>query len=224
MPVKLKIPERYVSPLAEFLRLTPGDLRAFMAALREQRPTLGEASLAHSLEARLSMGGTKVQELVRLLASLYVVQEQRGEDVGDFVAELRAAAERSGKPDLQIGDWTAYQEALIEALSADTALAVAAKASGVMNDHARVYCHSRILTDLRPIFESNIEHSPAAVVAVHTLKIVYHEGGEHKEFFVAMDRLDAMELSAHLERAFKKEDALKTLSEGNGFLFLESTS
>lgn len=139
------------------------------------------------------------------------------------MAELRAAAESSGKPEFQSTNWSAFQEAILEALSQDTALAVAAKAAGVMSDHPKVFCHARILTDLRPIFESSVDNPPAAMVAIHTLKIVYHEAGEHREFYVAMDSLDAMQLASLLERAFKKEESLKALSAKTGITLLEAT-
>jgi hypothetical protein len=223
MPIKLRIPDAYASSLAEFLRLSPEELAAFLGALRDEKPTLRESDLARSIEGRLSLGGTKVREIVRLLASLYVAQDQTEEEVGDFVVALRSAAESSGKDDLQPADWTAYQNAIIEALSSDTALAVAAKAADVMNDHAKVYCHARILTDLRPIFESNVEQAPAALVIIHTLKIVYHEEGEHKEFFVALDSNDVLQLADLLDRAFKKEDSLKALCAAKEITFLEAS-
>lgn len=223
MPIKLGIPDRYASSLAEFLRLSPEELAAFLGALRDEQPTLRESDLARSIEERLSLGGTKVREIVRLLASLYVAQDQTDEEIGDFVAALRSAAESSGKDDLQPTDWTAYQAAIIEALSSDTALAVAAKAAGVMNDHARAYCHARILTDLRPVFGSNVEQSPAAMVVIHTLKIVYHEEGEHKDFFVAMDSDDVVQLVGVLDRAFKKEDSLKALCAEKEITLLEAS-
>lgn len=224
MPIKLTIPDPYTASLAEFLRLAPQELAAFLGALREEKPTLEASALARSLEARLSLGGTKVQDIVRLLASLYIARDPIEEEVGEFVAALRTAAESSGKEELQTADWESYQSAIIEALSSDTALAVAAKAAGVMSDHARVFCHARILTDLRPIFESDVEQAPAALVTIHTLKIVYHEEGVHREFFVAMDGRDAGQLSALLDRAFKKENSLKALSAAKGITFLEAGS
>jgi hypothetical protein len=228
MAKKLRIPEEYAPGLAEFLKLSSGDLAALLAALRDAKPTLKRADLARSIEQVLSWGGSKVWTIVRLLSSLYAAREQADraeeEEVSDFVTELIAAAERSGKKELSPADWEPYYEALIEILSKDTALAVATKATSVMTDHARVFCHCRVLTDLRPIFESDVGKGPAAIVGIHTLKVVYHEENEHREFFVAMDRDDVKELAAHLDRALKKEETLKALCADTPLLFLEVSS
>jgi hypothetical protein len=129
--------------------------------------------------------------------------------------------EASGKADLKPADWTAFQETITEALSQESALAVSSKALDVMQDHARVFCYGRVLTDLRPIFKAEVEQGPSAFVAVHTLKIAYHEGGEHQELFVALDRNDIKQLADLLSRALKKEEALRSLASQRDLKILE---
>ena len=83
------------------------------------------------------------------------------------------------------------------------------KALALLSEHQRVMLNSRIFTDLRPVF-SQVQIRPDTAVLVHTLKIEYHEGGEHKSFFVGMDANDIKSLRESCERA---ENKAKTLFE-----------
>lgn len=224
MPVKLKVPDRYAPALAEFLRLSPQELAGFLRTIREEQPNLALSELAETIATRLSIDKARIEEIIRLLTSLQMAQEGLGLSVGDLVAQLRAAMEASGKEELSHPDWAGFQEAIADALSEETALAVSSKALDVMQDHAKIYCYGRILTDLRPIFKADVSQEPSAFVAVHTLKLAYHEAGEHKEFFVALDRSDVKQLADLLARALKKEEALKALTQNKGLKILEVNS
>jgi len=221
MAVKLRIPKQQAPSLAEFLRLSPVDLAALLQSLREEQPSLALAALTQSIAARLSLDRERINDIVDLLTGLEIAKERGGLPVKDFVAELRAAMETSGREDLRPADWTSFQAAIEEALSDESALAVSTKALGVMQDHAKIFCDGRVLTDLRPVFRSNVAQEPLAFIAVHTLKIGYHENGKHCDFFVALDRNDVKELAALLERAIKKEEALKALTAEKGIRIFE---
>jgi len=221
MPVKLRIPEEQAPSLAEFLRLSPSDLAALLQGLREEQPSLALTELTEAIASRLSIERKRIDEIVVLLASLELVKEGRGLPVNEFVAELRAAMEASGREELRPEDWNSFQAAIEEALSDESALAISTKAMGVMRDHARIFCDGRVLTDLRPIFRSNVDQEPLAFVAVHTLKVIYHENGKHREFFVAMDRNDVKKLASLLERAARKEESLKALTAEKGLRVFE---
>jgi len=222
---KLQLPERYEPYLAEFLSLTPRELATFLRTIREEEPDLAGSKLAATITDRLSIARKRVDQVIRLLAGLQAARENLGLSVEDFVAELRAAIEASGKPDLLPKDWPSFQAAITEALSAESALAISSKALDVMLDHERFFCSARVLTDLRPVFKSGAEQEPPAFVTIHTLKIVYHESDDkHREFFVALDRNDVKRLTDLLGRALKKEESLKALTADKGIKILEVES
>ena len=218
---KLRIPDRQAPHLAEFLRLSPTDLAVLVQTLREEAPRLALTNLTEAIATRLSVDRERIDAIVGMLAGLEVVKEGDDLPVKEFVAELRAAMEASGREDLQTSDWSAFEQAMESALSEDSALALSTKALGVMQDHARIFCSGRVLTDLRPIFRSSVEQDPLAFVTVHTLKIAYHEAGEHREFYVALDLGDVQKLASLLERAIKKEESLKAITTEKGLKVLE---
>jgi hypothetical protein len=221
MAIKLKIPERYASSIAELVRLSPEDLAAFLRAAREKSPSLALIELTNSIADQLSIDRKLMGEIVRTLSDLQTVREGFGFSVEDFVAELRSAIEASGKEDLLPRDWASFENVISEALSGDNAIAIASKAQSVAREYQNIFCSGRILTDLRAIFKSDIDQAPAAFVVVHTLKIVYHEDDAHKEFFVSLDNGDLGKFTVQIERALKKETSLREHMAAKGILVLE---
>ena len=74
-----------------------------------------------------------------------------------------------------------------------------------------MFCNAKILSDIRPIFGPKIESGPVAAVVTHTLKLGYHEEGEHKQFFVVLDDADLVTFQEVIQRAREKSDALDNL-------------
>ena len=90
---------------------------------------------------------------------------------------------------------------------------ITGKALGVLDD-ANVFCTSRTLSELRPVFnEDTLE--PQAAVILHQLKLTYHSGprGVREEIFVAMDRAQLEELKRVVERALSKHQKLVELAQ-----------
>ncbi|HEX3556342.1 MAG TPA: hypothetical protein VIA62_24245 [Thermoanaerobaculia bacterium] len=224
MPTKLQVPERHAGALAEFVRLPPETLSLFLRLLREEQPTLDIGDLISTVAAQTSLDRGQVSDIFQMLSSLYATRENLGMDVGEFVAEVRTAIEESGKVEPQPADWKSLEEAFRHALAADTALSISAKAVGVLTDHPHVYWYSRILTDLRPVFRTDLGERPPAMVVVHNLKIAYRTASEYREFFVALDTLDVQALRDILDRALEKEKSLRTMAEKSNLCLLEVKS
>ncbi len=224
MPSKLRVPQEQFGALAEFVKLPPETLSAFLKLLREARPTLEIDDLVSTVAASTALERRKVTDIFQMLSGLYAARENLGLDVDDFIKEVRSAIEESGNPDTQPSDWQRVEEAFRHALSADTALSISAKAVGILTDHPQVYWYSRVLTDLRPVFRTDLSESPPAMVVVHNLKIAYRTSGGYREFFVALDTLDVEALRDVLDRALEKERSLRTIAEKSNLNLLEVKS
>lgn len=101
-------------------------------------------------------------------------------------------------------------------------LMIAAKAITILTDHERTFHTARILTDIRYAFRSDPEQKPYGAVIVHTLKLSYHQEGEHKQFFMALETEDLARLKTVAERAQQKEKAIRRDLEATGITYLGS--
>lgn len=88
-------------------------------------------------------------------------------------------------------------------------------------DYDRVFRDARILTDIRPVFGMDPTAGPLAGIVIHTLRIDYHEAGDHPSFHVALDTGDLRRPWELVERAIKKEASLKTEIEKTSMKYLE---
>lgn len=221
MAMKLQVPPRDEPLLARFIQMSPEEVASLLQSLREAQPSLDLDQLAGSIADRLAVDRGQTTEVIRFLANLSIARQALGLPIDEFVSELRTAIEAAGKEDLFPADWGSFQAAIADALSGDNALAVSSKALDISSDNERNYLYARVLTNIRPIFRSDVEQEPIAMAAVHTLKIGYHHQGEYRDFFVTLDRKDLEKLSDLLQRAIKKEASLKALMGDRNITFLE---
>ena len=106
----------------------------------------------------------------------------------------------------------------LTALTESSAMEIHAKARSLQQDQENSYCRARIITDLRPIFGSDVRQSPKAVLVAHTLRITYHHGsrGTLRDLFLTLRTEDLEHLGELLERARLKADSLHALTAAAG--------
>jgi hypothetical protein len=125
-------------------------------------------------------------------------------------------AVRNGIEDFKVAEGADFKERIATLLSLDALNLIEAKAKELQQEAQRLLLDARILSDIRPVFGENIGENPAAFILTHTLKLHYQEGGDHKEFFVALDEQDIASLKEISERAQKKTVVLKRIVEASG--------
>jgi hypothetical protein len=91
------------------------------------------------------------------------------------------------------------------------------KALGLLNDHDRLFIKSRIITEVRPIFEEDIALPIVGSVMLHSLKLTLRSNGKNENHFVALDSMDLLELKGVIDRAIAKSQAIeRSLSSSGG--------
>jgi hypothetical protein len=107
-------------------------------------------------------------------------------------------------------DLESIKERFQKILSIDT-LNSLSKAIGLQREGERLYCDAQIFSDVRPVFGKDVSQDPTAAVITHTLKIGYHDGRGHQEFFLVLDQEDLGNLQEVIERASAKSETLDRL-------------
>jgi hypothetical protein len=221
MSAKLRVPNQHHKLLAQFVKLTSTERDALLGALKSEEITVSLDALADRVAIASGLDPDKTAQILELLVNLAGARESLGLSAEEFVAEFRHAIEVLDKSDLVPQDWATFESDIVSLLSSDGSFALTAKATVIMREYPHVYYDGRVLTDLRPVFGGNVEESPAALVAVHTLKIMYIKDAEPLSFFAALDRADVLGLIDVLQRALKKEDALRHLTDEKQVKLLE---
>lgn len=106
-------------------------------------------------------------------------------------------------------------------LACDGTLGLSGKAQGVMWGQGRVFQRAQTLSQVRPIFPSDLSSDVETAVIVHELRIDYREGDYESAWSVALDRHQVASLIRILDRALHKETSIRK-SERFRFLDIEA--
>jgi len=165
-----------------------------------------------------------VKAVMRGILSVYYSRAHSDLTRDEFVSELYKYISESSSKELtqlrEISTREIMEPRLRQLLEIDTHV-VAAKASSLLYENDNVYYKSRVLTDIRPVFGEDPSDAQVMML-IHTLRIHYHKGEQHNDFFIALDSKDVQDLIRVLERAKAKAEALKALLDRAQISYIEA--
>lgn len=203
----IKIPEARLPALRLLAGLSEQRLQALIAAFEAATPALYGFDLAPEVAKRSGLDVPEAEQVITALTSMYFHLGHEEATPEEFAAEVCAGlATLENRPS---AEHMKRLERILPRLLSIEPLAITAKALNVAQESAYTYCEARVVSDMRPVFRSDVRLEPAGVVIVHNLKILFHQGPEMREFFVTLDRDDLARLREVLERAALKEGTLR---------------
>jgi hypothetical protein len=212
-----RIPDRYRPGFAVIRRLPLEATSAIAASLGSVSLAGGLKDITPVVKQAAGLSAEDADALVASLHSLYVfMASEESSSVEELVTTLMLAMRASGQaslavPESEQADFVGKLTTLLTLSS----LQRASKAEQLKSDHQSTFYDAKILTDLRPIFEEPSKRPFGAFIS-QTLKIVYHEGGKHKELYLSLDLNDTVTLKKIAERAIDKAASLKAfIKESN---------
>jgi DNA-binding Lrp family transcriptional regulator len=128
--------------------------------------------------------------------------------IEEISERLVASYERAVHETLQEDEEAGLKLRLNIILSHSNSIKYTYKAIDLLGENEKVYVESRVLTDIRTIFETVDELNSSDAVIFHQLRIEYLKDGEQTRTFFAMDLSDLKELRATIDRAIDKHEAI----------------
>ncbi|MBN3893895.1 MAG: hypothetical protein HWQ41_00885 [Nostoc sp. NOS(2021)] len=210
---ELEIPEKYKPGFKQLVSIDGRTIDELINALRQAPPSLLIEDLASIVALQVqALTVEEVEDLIEALISLYNLRDYFDTPTNKIVERIsQAVQDDQDLPNLSGAEKQEFERRLAAFLEFDGVLSVTSKAIDVMRDHERIFTRSRVLTDMRPIFEPDLEKGPAGVVIVHMLKIQYADLDGTHEFFVALDSIDLEQLRQQLDRADRKAKSIKLM-------------
>jgi hypothetical protein len=217
----LSIPERYQLGVSKIRGLTMDTVRSFRDALDKsvfnedsQGATTVATTALESISHSISEPADDFKRISEALVSMYLAKSGRDTPLEQFAGRVADALEALPDPTLRLvpGEREAFKEKLQILLGAEV-FGLISKIDDLRTESERVFCHARIVTDLRPVFGSDVEKGPMAVLVTHNLKIAYHgaSGSGDHEFYVSLDTGDLGELKDVILRAEAKARTLRPI-------------
>jgi hypothetical protein len=159
-----------------------------------------------------SMKAKELRQLIEALRSLYTARTGMDFSTDEFASELITAI-RQREDDLRITDQSELDrlENTFKRILNVHPLSMIAKAKDLLYEYENTFCDARIVTDIRPVFDADIQVPPTEMVITHTLKLEYHHAGKHTEVHIAVDKNDMEILMGVLLRAQDKSATLSAV-------------
>ncbi len=204
------IPDRYRPGLAKIKDLPAETVSAITVALSKV-PVSSIKEMTAAAETAGALSTADAEAIITALRSLYMLRASSESSVPEFVSILIGAMQVSGRKDLAVSDEDKPRltEKLTSLLSSGS-LELASKIEQLKLDHPSIFHDAKIMSDLRPVFAEPTD-PPIGYIIGHTLKIISHEHGAHKELYFALDLEDINTLKKIAERAEQKASSLKAV-------------
>jgi hypothetical protein len=208
----LVVPDEHVPEFLKILRLSDASSDRLIEVL-EAAPITPESE---EVTARVGDGISEVAhgDLYDIIDTLYGLYWSRAfADVSSekFLGDLMMDVERLMEQNADVvGDADKIRRRLERLLDIGP-LNTLHKAIRLQRNGERLYCEAKILSDIRPVFGEETAAKPVGAVVTHTLKLSYHEEGEHKSIFLVLDQQDLKALRDVIERANAKDISLRGL-------------
>jgi hypothetical protein len=207
----LDIPEKYRQGVFEISQLDDRSVQAIRKVLDTVTMTSEyRYNAVISAISSLDQGNEAIGEAIGALYGVRVANEVPLEEfVNDIIESMDSKSQWQIPDDKREG----FRRNLHSVLGAES-FSLRAKVFDLQTEDERTFCCTRILTDLRPVFGSNVADGPKGMVVVHLLKLGFYRGGskrQHEEIYVSLDAEDLETLRTVIERASSKAKTLRSV-------------
>lgn len=214
MPVN--IPERYQKGFEKIATAEDRAINSLLKALQPSSTIMNVDDLVKKAARSSDLEQQDAFEVFRAVLSLYSLRDYENLSTDELISELGDAFQVSQKPkDISDEQIEIFKSRIELFLKIDDPLDVSYKASRLLIEYEHILLNTRILTDIRPIFKSNLNEGLSGVIVAHILRLLYRDAKGDKELFVALDSKDVSLLLEQAKRALQKEEVLlnDTLSQ-----------
>jgi hypothetical protein len=207
----LRIPQEDLPAVSTMRALSANAVKELLAAINSAPLTPNLDDLAQHIAGEVpSIPLDRLTDILYALCTLYSIREMAAVKPATFLDDFVDAIQDNPKLAVAHKDVGKLRSRLEKLLDIE-AFKTIAKAGRLQRNGERLYCDSKILSDIRPVFGSAPTARPVGAVVSHTLKVGYHEGSEHKEFYVILDLDDLEALNEVVTRALAKGKTLRDL-------------
>ena len=182
----------------------------FTDATDREQPAASIFAFCRRLAATSNKNATDLFHVAKALCGLSVARRETDLDGKGFVDQITQALPRDTTSLWDAANnnlWEQYSKQIadaLESLNDDHPLFVSSKATSLANTHQNLLLSSRLLTDVRPVFDDAGTKILEMVIS-HTLALNIHDGRSERQLItITLDMEDILSLKEQCERAERK--------------------
>jgi len=223
---KYRFPESIILGFERISKLSSSQALIIAKELNSSQFGLDSDKVVESLKTETELKEIGQDVLISIVKTVYSLlridyksdeeKQKRINDLSDSVAEQVAEEARGISIDAD-----KLMEHLLTFLSISGKIKSTIKGFQLLQDNQRNMVGSKINTDVRIVFEEDIDNTMIEnAVIVHNLMIEYLGGSKIKEAFFALNTNDLLDLKDTIERAIRKESILRKPNSISSLKFL----
>ena len=218
---KYQIPDAYKSGFILISNLKKDDMDLICETIRSAEVGVQPEDLVSLLQGKTSISYAELLQIFKTIFSLINLNIDGDGKTDELIIDLvNSFSENiSGR---NYNEPNALQENLSRILSTQGKIKHTIKAYNLLSENEKVYLESRIISDIRLVFDTDLETKTRGAVLLHQLKLTYKQDGDVKESFIALDSNDLNDLKDSITRAIEKEKLILNDTFTKGLLFIKS--
>ncbi|WP_254563307.1 hypothetical protein [Oscillatoria sp. HE19RPO] len=220
-----RIPEKYHLGLKLFIELEDEVIEEILESFETNiSPLLQIEEITHAVANQVTqLDVNQSEKIIAFLLSLSGLFNDSDFYPQEFVDSLLEFLRTSPEFCEKFDDFhlQRFSQRLLRVMEQGGVLAVLSKAANVIFEQERIFLKARVISDIRPIFDRDIEKGPDSATIIHTLKLEYRQANQSKEFFLALDSIDIKQIQEQLNRAEKKAELLRQLIQRANVTYME---
>lgn len=205
---KYKIPEPFLPGVRIIANLQPDQLSALSETLNTASVGEYHEEFGHRISKNEKLKFTTEQSMfvAQSIFSLIVLKLSVSDRDKDYLKDISESYSHNFDPKERDSVFNQTLNNLTSLLSTSSNLESSVKAHLIVSEFERIYTSSRVLTDIRMIFNhTDISTQTKAAVLVHNLKLIYRENQEDlNEIFFTLTTSDLNDLKKTIDRALDK--------------------
>jgi hypothetical protein len=218
----INIPERNFIGIKLLLELSEQESEILRQQLEKIPPCLTKADILDNLKVNLEdFNKQTIDDIVDFLLSANDFRIHQNLTKNEIIESISSFVVTKKLSELPEGyDLDFVKSRLSVYLGVEGQISLISKIRSIYSEHQKIYSSSRVFTEVRPVFDENIESIPAAII-LHNLKVNYMEDNVSKSFSIVLDDSDIDTLISSLERAKRKRELIKTSLNKAKLVFVE---
>jgi hypothetical protein len=219
----LHIPDEYKEGFNSLGTLDHENFAKLIRLLDEAGPAMSSSTLIANVSAKFDE--VVKHKIISILEAVTELDEYRSSDdleVEDIIQQSYSAildldAVKSEE------DAQRICERLKQLINVNGSIAVTSKTFDLKTDYEKIFLHSRIISDARPVFGKDCSEKPKGILINHILKIIYRDIEGNKEIYLSLDMDDIVQMVEQINRAVDKSNSLEKMFRDLGInCFTES--
>jgi len=178
----------------------------------KQSPTAISDALARTFSEKAEISTEDARQIIAQLMAFHELRIGYKLSPSEFLDSVTQSLESDASQDWKeehLENWIRNREVIQNLLDPNNPLSFVHKSLRLSYEHQNIIFDTRILTDIRPVFDDDGQDLVQMLVS-HMLKIEFHDGAKRQKLYVSMGTDDLRNLTEACERAQNKETTLKT--------------